>query len=337
MKKNYDEIWNELKEKKKETIGNLVAGDDHKIGNIMLSFGETKGFILMKEQIKEELDFEYIYVKIKNGEPQVQRDFNESENNNTEFDNYIIVESSYKDEEIHLKNILNTITKNNLDHYNFEHLKVALQEVADQFYRKYPPKKEEIIGLWGELFFLNNLLKRINSIKYKTFYTIINSWEKSGHYSGRSAIDFKFNNLLACEIKTTTQKERKHHIQSLNQLDYNKNFKFGFLISYMITDSNKVNSKSCVDLIKSIKEILQKDPTSLEIFNEKIDFLHPKVKLSKDKYSVLGGEKIYPFEGIPKPKIDSAIEDVSWLINLNKVNCINNNNFNEIFDEYVSL
>ena len=103
----------------------------------------------------------------------------------------------------------------------------------------------QVIGVWGELYLINELIKI--TIDEKSKLEIIESWEG---VESRSIIDFNFKSRKTkIEVKTTIESIRTHHFNGLDQVSKGLTWE-GYLASFCInTDEGGL---SCSDLVNSI-------------------------------------------------------------------------------------
>ena len=173
---------------------------------------------------------------------------------------------------------------------------ITLKE-ADEF--------NEVVGVWGELYFINELISHNNIEDVKQ--DIIESWEG---LNTRSKIDFNFKSrFLKIEVKTTTETIRIHHFNTLEQVSTNSNYN-GFLASFCIQPDD--NGLTCNDIINSIKNKL---PKNLLLNLEKKIKIRGKV-CNNTKYPFVINQnkqfEFYRFEDVPKPIIEEGISKIEW-------------------------
>lgn len=218
-------------------------------------------------------------------------------------------------------------TKKLLD---IDNIKEILKKIQD-FTKAVPsPGFEEIVGLWGELYFIEKLLFNCSSpIKAKK---IIEGWEG---VNGKTIIDFNFRDKKTqFEIKTTAGSERIHHFLSINQLQCQKSFNNGFLTSIKIKEDKK-NGTSCKGLVSTIESNKLLDNNLKTLFKIKLEFKGEKYYKNEKYCFVLSDMSFINFEDVPKPKIDEFIIDVSWEANLTAFESkFINNNQNKILNLY---
>ena len=108
----------------------------------------------------------------------------------------------------------------------------------------------EIVGVWGELFFLYQVLTVVEN--KDDFINIINSWEGT---NSRKKIDFRFlKQKHAFEIKTTKEDQRRHHISGHEQ--FIKPLGFNNLSFASIKIINDEAGYTCNDLFSMISTLL---------------------------------------------------------------------------------
>lgn len=170
--------------------------------------------------------------------------------------------------------------------------------------------KESIIGLYGELDLLNELLK---SKRYEK-YEVINSW--SGYY--RSTHDFNLLNMKL-EVKTSMDDNTVINCSSYNQLLAKKGFQT-YLINLSYTENtNKVDGKNIFEMIELVKSNLKNCSESLKKFQRKleifgIDRIKDNLKYSRISSKIFDINEDFPsFQGL---KIHSSISDLKYKIDL---------------------
>lgn len=173
------------------------------------------------------------------------------------------------------------------------------------------PSFEEIVGLWGELYFIEKLLHNCSSSENAK--KIIEGWEG---VNGKTIIDFNFKDKKTqVEIKTTSGFERVHHFLSINQLQCQKNFNNGFLASIKIKQDKK-NGISCKDLVSIVENHKLFDNNLKRLFELKLEFKGEKYYKNENYCFIFLDMSFMNFKDVPKPKIDKFIIDVSWEANL---------------------
>ena len=202
----------------------------------------------------------------------------------------------------------NLRTKKLLD---IDDIKEILKKIQE-FTKAVPnPSFEEIVGLWGELYFIEKLL--LNCSSSENVEKIIEGWEG---VNGKTIIDFNFKDKKTqVEIKTTSGFERIHHFLSISQLQCQKNFNNGFLASIKIKEDKK-NGMSCKDLVSNIENHKLFNKNLKRLFEMKLEFKGEKYYKNETYYFIFSDMSFMNFEDVPKPKINQFILDVSWEANL---------------------
>ena len=200
-----------------------------------------------------------------------------------------------------------------------------LMQVLKELKKDFDPEEEkrnEIIGVWGELYFLNNLFSKPISIS--TASCIINGWEGDG---GRKKIDFRFGFCkIAIEVKTTTLEERIHHISGHEQFIKPADFNYLiFLSTRILPDDAGVN---CLELVNKINKKL-KNKSLITEFEDKIlirnnDLCHDTsyrfTQRDKEPFTFYDSKK---FE---LPSIPKGVLKMHWEQNFDSVLPITKNN-----------
>lgn len=181
----------------------------------------------------------------------------------------------------------------------------------------------EVIGVWGELFLINELVKHTTSEFGK--HVILDSWESN---EGRSIIDINIKSKKTkIEIKTTIEHVRSHHFHGLSQVHVETNQK-GFLASICVV--NDENGLSCLDLVNSIeKNTLSQNH---EIFHKKIKIRGAACKNNKFFFSLNPNKKLefFKFQDVPKPSVVDGIGKIEWVATLENKTYINNYQKNKL-------
>jgi len=168
-------------------------------------------------------------------------------------------------------------------------------------------------GLFGELFFLNNILKKATTARLS-----VDAWQgPKGHEQ-----DFNHNKNLF-EIKTQLSSSDKIiKIASLEQLDVISGQIWIYHIGISPTENNQENSISLEDLISDIISSLGNDNFGIDIFLSnllEIGYDH-EAEYKKDKY-VISFENFYKIEDdfpvITRQMISSPIVTANYSLNVN--------------------
>jgi hypothetical protein len=110
--------------------------------------------------------------------------------------------------------------------------------------------RNEVIGVWGELNFLNFIIGMSNDKVSKE--RMLSSWESKG---GRKKIDFRFVHAkIAVEVKTTTSEKRIHHFSGHDQ--FLKPSGFDSLLFYSLRITEDHAGSTCSDILEQIKSKL---------------------------------------------------------------------------------
>lgn len=241
----------------------------------------------------------------------------------TENEIYITLENNLLNE--HFKNLLNFIInkiylKKLVNQNSIEIFFEELNNAKDLLSSENLPNKlgaEKQIGLYGELYFLNNIL-----IKKLNIRECILSWTGPSKKH-----DFSLLNLLI-EIKTTSVKSNnKIRTSSTDQLSpiYEKKLFLNFL-----KFEKKSNGRNLNEIVNEIEESIQKDDYILNEFNLKLmkvgyfkdhkTFYDEKFSLLEEKYFYI--DKNFPYLEKKKIPYPDSIEEIqfTYTINLDKCN-----------------
>ncbi len=188
--------------------------------------------------------------------------------------------------------------------YSISEIQEALKKI-EEITLKETDDFNEVVGVWGELYLINELISKNNIEEVKQ--EIIESWEG---LNTRSKIDFNFKSrFFNIEVKTTTELFRLHHFNTLDQVSSNTNHS-GFLASFCILPD--VNGLTCNDIVNSIKTQV---PKKLLIYLENKIKIRGKVCFNTKYSFVINQNKqfeFYKFEDVPKPIIEDGIIKVEW-------------------------
>jgi hypothetical protein len=198
--------------------------------------------------------------------------------------------------------------------YTTQGLLEVIQDMIEMLKPMSPgASKDAVIGAWGELFFLENLLRRASSIELQT--SILKSWESAG--VGRDILDFRFASVaVVVEVKTSTGR-RTHHINGYGQVTIPEGFRRGYLASILIQESIGKRGRNCEDLIQSILHMLRGEPTEQQVFRQ---LLRAKLELRgrechDTKYSFLADALslvFYELASVPRPSPAQHTSEVEW-------------------------
>lgn len=205
----------------------------------------------------------------------------------------------------------------------------TLMEVLDQVIRlfkmaKRPPKKEEIVGAWGELAILEMALKTSPSaIESQRRVTC---WES---FEGRTVVDFSFPHIdggVAIEVKTS-RSGREHHIGSLSQLAKPEDYQEGWLASLEVREVDHLSGDTVTDLTTRI--IQRFEGSEGEVSNLTRAF-HNRLEMRgaacfDDSLNLIlpeGGLRMIRMADVPKPGLQPEILDVEWTVDLSEIEFI---------------
>jgi hypothetical protein len=176
---------------------------------------------------------------------------------------------------------------------------------------------EKVIGIWGELWVLNRLLKKYGS---KAVY----------YWKGPEKIvhDFRLSKI-ELEVKTTRNEERKHIISRLSQLDKSPGYSL-YLCSIQVAVSH-ADGFSLPECIEEITNKLKKHKDEYEYFKKELNkegYQVSQAEFYKTKYYLRTKPEIIEILEIT-PKInrklisdvfnnggDSRIDDVHYRLNV---------------------
>ncbi len=169
---------------------------------------------------------------------------------------------------------------------------------------------QEQRGLYGELYFLRNLL-----ITNSDFYKVLNSWTGPA----KEIRDFQIGNT-AVEVKTTHgNNHQKIHISSERQLDL---CNLQNLYLYHISlDVRHQDGESLNQLVDSISELLNADYIVINSFNNKLleaGYFNHHRDIYKDIGYFIRQDAFYKIEGefprIEENEIKRGVGDVKYSI-----------------------
>lgn len=155
---------------------------------------------------------------------------------------------------------------------------------------------DKVIGLWGELWFYRNLVKRYGN-------KVLNSWkgpEKAIH-------DFRFSDY-EFEVKTTRKEERRHIISRLSQMEESPG-RYLYLVSIQVIPSGPGAGESLPDMVKSVHDSLVLGGGNLNEFRKKLDregYSDQDAGYYQDRFT-LRSEPVIVLVNDKTPKITSSI------------------------------
>ena len=184
----------------------------------------------------------------------------------------------------------------------------VIREIVE-FFLLVPTGRSQVVGVWGELFFLNFLVKNFTMDVFDAI-TVVRSWEGT---SSRKIVDFIFKHReLAVEVKTTTSSNRLHHIMNHNQLVPPLGMKSLYYLS--IRADEVKNGVSCLQLHDAIRNRL-KGSSFISEFDERV--LIRGRNVCQDDSIILSPmisieSSLYNAEEIPRPEILPGVLNLSW-------------------------
>ena len=185
-----------------------------------------------------------------------------------------------------------------------------------------PPRKEEVIGAWGELMLLHRMTRSgCNPSEAQRRFTC---WEAEGN--ARDIIDFRFPHIdggIAIEAKTSTT-GREHHINGTGQITVPESFETGLLASIAIRETDGTSGHTCAGIVTAIEESFLGDE------NERagqMRTLHSKLEMRgqccyDERFSFIlpdGGIKLFEMGAVPRPSAPADVSDMEWTANLENV------------------
>ena len=184
----------------------------------------------------------------------------------------------------------------------------VIKEIVE-FFLLVPTGRSQVVGVWGELFFLNFLIKNFTTDVFDAI-SVVRSWEGT---SSRKIVDFIFKHReLAVEVKTTTSSNRLHHIMNHNQLVPPLGMKSLYYLS--IRADELENGVSCLQLHDAIRNRL-KGSSFISEFDERV--LIRGRNVCQDDSIILSPmisieSSLYNAEEIPRPEILPGVLNLSW-------------------------
>ena len=185
-----------------------------------------------------------------------------------------------------------------------------------------PPKKEEVIGAWGELYLLYNWLRKEN-LGGDQQQRLLQGWEASP--TNRAIIDFTFPHIemgTAIEVKTSTQ-GRTHHLHGFGQVTPPDNFKNGWIASVHISETSTYDGKTCQELVEQIQGIFSEskewENRLSEIFEKKLS--GRGLACFDDRFAFQTTNRSVRYicmKDIAQPAKNPDIIDVEWSANVER-------------------
>jgi hypothetical protein len=183
----------------------------------------------------------------------------------------------------------------------------------------------QVVGVWGELFLLNELIKLTKRDDDKL--VIIESWEG---VETRTKIDFNFKSKKTkIEVKTTTESVRNHHFNGLDQVSKGLTWN-GYLASFCINPDE--GGLSCNDLVNSIKESIP--IIFLPYLESKLKHRGVSCNNTKHKFVINSSKKLefFDFSQVPKPTIEDGVGKIEWNAILDNKQFLNIDDTNDLLN-----
>lgn len=162
---------------------------------------------------------------------------------------------------------------------------VAIERFANVIQRNSELSPERLVGLWGELWVLDRLLKS------KTTAAIENwtGWRADQH-------DFRIG-ALELEVKTTMCAAPVHVINGSHQLLGSQGYTL-FLVSLQLMRSDKGDSLK--DRVETIAQTLAGDQTATKVFERacaKLGVTENRLAMTQDQFALRRGPVLVPVDG----------------------------------------
>jgi hypothetical protein len=196
--------------------------------------------------------------------------------------------------------------------YSTADLMLVLRDAAALF--EVPPAgahKAEVIGVWGELWFIETLLGRCTQPELQL--EVLRAWESEG--PRRDIIDFRFHNAgMAVEIKTTLG-DRVHHIQGFGQVTPPDGFSGGFLCSIVLreVDQGRSAARLAGDLSEKFRAVPSQRKSFETLLAEKLE--HRGKECADDRYRFVPAEnalRAYQMDKVPRPTPAEYVSSIEW-------------------------
>lgn len=176
---------------------------------------------------------------------------------------------------------------------------------------------ESVVGVWGELYIVNQLVTQATSIRQQR--QIVSSWESQR--GTRDILDFRFDQArVALEVKTSLGK-RVHHFNGPGQVNVPGNMDVGYVASLLVRESEAHTGRTCADLIDATLAVARGNQADQEmlrrILDEKIELRGQECR--DDRYPLVaapGGLVLFRMQDVPKPPETPNVTDVEWTSDL---------------------
>lgn len=188
--------------------------------------------------------------------------------------------------------------------FSVKEIKAALNEI-DKITRKEIDELNEVIGAWGELYLLKEMIICTKDDINK--YELLSSWEG---VDDRTKIDFNISSKkIKIEVKTTTSENRLHYFNGLGQVIKGKDWD-GYLASFCIAVDE--SGHTCFNLIRLLRANL--NPDALSLLEEKLK-IRGKVCMNNEIRIIINTDKnleLFDFKNVPKPSIEPGVGRIEW-------------------------
>jgi hypothetical protein len=226
--------------------------------------------------------------------------------NNIKLENCLVIEASKNiDSKLFCTNISSLFEIQDKNHlFKVHEIEEALRKIED-ITLKQSDEFNQVIGVWGELYLINEFIKITKSEEGKL--ELIESWEG---VETRSKIDFNFKSRKTkIEVKTTIEPIRIHHLNGLDQVSVGPNFK-GFLASFCINPDDE--GITCNDLVNNIKRNIPK--AYLSVFESKLTIRGNVCYNTKYQFVINSSKELqfFDFDRVPKPMIEDGVGKIQW-------------------------
>lgn len=185
-----------------------------------------------------------------------------------------------------------------------------------------PPKKEEVVGAWGELMLLHQITR--SGTTPSEVQRRITCWEAEGN--ARDIIDFRFPHVdggVAIEVKTSTT-GREHHINGTGQITVPDGFDTGLLASILIRETDGTSGLTCAEVVTIIEETFRGDENEIagqiRALHSKLEMRGPSCYDTRFSFILPEGEiKLFDMELVPTPTAPVDVSDMEWTANLDNL------------------
>ena len=226
--------------------------------------------------------------------------------NKIKLENCLVIEASKNiDSKLFCTNISSLFEIQDKNHlFKVNEIDEALRKIED-ITLKESDEFNQVVGVWGELYLINELIKITRGEKSKL--EIIESWEG---VETRSIIDFNFKSRKTkIEVKTTTESIRTHHFNGLDQVSKDTIWD-GYLASFCINIDE--GGLSCDDLVNSINKNISKE--IFPYFEKKLKLRGASCYNTMHKFVINSSKKMefFDFYQVPKPIIEDGVGKIEW-------------------------